>query len=280
MKRLPLLLIGLLVILSAMVGCTSQPMVQVTMTDAFIPNAEHLYLQVTDITLVPKGNEGTENGHVVLMSGVSREIDVLATRSNPASVLGSTPVPAGTYSELRMVVVDTHARLVFTDGTEADVKIPSAASSGLKLKLLDSEGNDGVTFENGAYYGITVDFDAWKSVEFKDGSYKLSPVARAAMTQTSGKVIGQVVAKDSSNNLVPVSGVTVKVNDQNGVEVLSTATDGEGKFYINALMASEYAGNYTVIVDGTTLGYNTVTISDVVVTKMATNDLGAIEISK
>lgn len=254
MKRLPLLLIGLLVILTAVAGCTRTAFVQVHLTDSFPPGIAHLYLQVEKIELVPVNSENTEGNHVMLFEGPTQEIDVLATRTDPMAITGNIAVPAGTYSEIRLVIVDQNSRMVIEDEAgnvkeEIPIKIPSGTSSGLKLKLRDTDGGEGVTVEGPC--SITIDFDAWKSVVNNNG-WKLNPTARAVMTQTTGKITGTVLDQEAGT---AIAGAAVSVKDKDGVEIATTATDENGFFTVNAIPATEYAGTYTVTV--TFDGYQT-----------------------
>lgn len=277
MKRLPLLLIGLLVILTAVAGCTRTAFVQVNLTDSFPPGIAHLYLQVEKIELVPVNSENAEGNHVMLFEGPSKEIDVLATRTDPMAITGNIAVPAGKYSEIRLVIADQNSRMVIEDEAgntiqEIPLKIPSGTSSGLKLKLRSVDGSEGVTVEGTC--GITIDFDAWKSVVNNNG-WKLNPTARAIMTQTSGKITGTVVDKAAGT---VIAGAAVSVKDKDGVEIAATATDANGFFTVNAIPASDKAGTYTVTV--TADGYQPWETTGVSVTAGEATNFEKIELSK
>ena len=75
---------------------------------------------------------------------------------------------------------------VVVDGAPHELEVPSSANTGLKL-------NHPFTIDAGATYEVTLDFDAHRSVNLTgNGRYKMNPVIRVIVNQTSGSLEGVV----------------------------------------------------------------------------------------
>lgn len=268
MKRLPLLVIGILILVTVVGGCTSRyARVQVSMCDALPSGIKEINIKVSEIALIPAHDE-EESGEIIL-STEPKEMNLLALASEPM-ILSDTSIPAGTYDQIRLVI--TGSTVVFEENgveTEYPLTIPSAEQSGIKLLLKGAE------FEAGAVYGVILDFDARKGFinEKTAIGYKMNPTINAVLNIYSGRIIGKVV-DDSDPNAepVPVAGANVQVS-QDGNLVVETATDDTGMFYANALLAGEY--DVTITAEG----YQTYTTTATVVAKEDT-DLSTIALTK
>jgi uncharacterized protein DUF4382 len=106
----------------------------------------HAWVELSQIYLVGEA-EGEDGGGVVLMEGSSGLIDLLTLASTTAALVRDVAVPAGRYSQLRLVVeqaiIETEDGRVFAttgaehpDGTTATDRLqcPSCAQSGIKVK--------------------------------------------------------------------------------------------------------------------------------------------------
>ncbi len=111
--------------------------------------------------------------------------NILKLNNGIDTVLGSTVLPLGDISEIRLILGDNNT--IKADGIVLPLVIPSSDKSGLKLK-----------FEKkllaGISYKVLMDFDAAKSVkEVKKGSeYKMKPVIRLITEANNGSIRGEI----------------------------------------------------------------------------------------
>jgi len=150
--------------------------------------------------------------------------------------LGSTPLPAGHYSQIRLVLADNNATpnantVRPTGGAEIALGTPSAQQSGLKLQA-HFEVASGQTAD------LVLDFDACKSIvkAGNSGQYNLKPVI-AVLPRVNTSIEGFV-------STTIANGSTTVSAQQNGVPVRATTPDATGKFVLSLLPE----GSYTVVV--------------------------------
>src|SRR5206468_10684987 len=101
--------------------------------------------------------------------------------------LGETPLPAGHYTQLRLVLVPNSgssplANSVVLSGTTTEIALdtPSGIQSGIKLIHQ-------FTVDSGQRVDLLLDFDACKSVlQTGNGTYKLKPVIKVIPTELNG----------------------------------------------------------------------------------------------
>jgi len=151
-----------------------------------------------------------------------RRIDLLELTNGRLEELGTLPLPAGDYTQVRMVLSPNSggfaANAVVLDGQTAELPLqtPSAAQSGLKLKTP-------FTVPANTVVDLVIDFDACRSIVRRgNGSHLLKPVLRADL-RTVAAIEGYVAS-------VP-SGVVVSAQ-KNGVAVRSTVPDRDGRFVL------------------------------------------------
>ena len=175
----------------------------------------------TDITLVP-----------------AKKINLLNLTNGALQSLGETPLSAGHYSQLRLVLdANTSGTLanslVLTGSTtEISLDTPSAVQSGIKL----INEFDVVA---GQRADLVLDFDACKSVVKKgnSGSYALKPVVKVIPTVLNG--IDGFVSTGLLRSRVIVTA------QQNGSIVSATTPNATtGEFYLARLPV----GNYDVVI--------------------------------
>jgi hypothetical protein len=189
-----------------------------------------------------------------------RKINLLELTNGVISSLGETPLPAGHYTQLRLVLDrntgSSTANSIVLAGTTMEIPLftPSAAQSGIKLinafEVVANQRTD-----------LLLDFDACKSVVSRgNGSYGLKPVIKAIPFVLNG-INGYVHASllDSTNS----KNVSVSAQ-QNGAILRATAPmPGSGQFILGNLAL----GNYDVVVVAD--GHATVVIAGVPVTDTA-----------
>jgi hypothetical protein len=138
------------------------------------------------------------------------------------TLLGSTTLPAGKISQVRLVLGDNNT--IRTNDVTADLNTPSAQQSGLKVQV-NTELKDGIN------YKIVLDFDAARSiVATGSGKFNLKPVIRAITTAEDGAIKGTVT---------PLSAQPV-VYAINGADTVSTYTNDTGSFLVRGLATATY----------------------------------------
>ena len=175
----------------------------------------------TDITLNPAG-----------------KIDLLSLTNGVLFNLGETTLPAGHYTQLRLVLdPNTGAGLVNSvvptgnGGIEVALVTPSAVQSGIKLV-------NEFDVAAGQRVDLLLDFDACKSIVTRgNGTYALKPVIKIIPFVPNG-------IKGFVDVALLGSGVMVTAQ-QNGVIVQTTAPNAvTGEFFLARLAP----GNYDVVV--------------------------------
>jgi hypothetical protein len=167
-------------------GTTAQPgTASVSMTDAPACGFDEVNVTVSKVR-VHQSNNASENaaGWTDITLNPARKINLLdlndPTHTNRAlEFLGETPLEAGHYTQLRLVLVPNRgssppANSVVLSGqtTEIPLDTPSAVQSGIKLIHQ-------FTVDSGQRVDLLLDFDACKSiVRTGNGKYKLKPVIK------------------------------------------------------------------------------------------------------
>jgi hypothetical protein len=157
--------------------------------------------------------------------------------------LGETPLPAGHYTQLRLVLVPNSNspnppfnNSVVLSGTNTPIKLdtPSGMQSGIKLIHQ-------FTMDSGQRVDLLLDFDACKSiVAHKGGTYKLKPVIQVIPFVLNG-IEGFVGTNLLSSNFV----VSAQVNGE--IVRATVPNTSTGKFFLARLPAG--AGvSYDVVI--------------------------------
>jgi hypothetical protein len=188
----------------------------------------------------------------------AKKINLLDLTNGRLEELGTVPLPAGTYSQVRLVLgpnrgASTPANSVVEADNpmvELPLQTPSAAQSGLKIiRPFSVAANTTVD--------LVIDFDACRSIVLRgNGSYLLKPVLTADLKLVSS-IVGYV---DPT-----ISGVTVSAQ-KNGRVVRSTVPATDGSFAL-AFLDSAYSP-YDVVI--TAQGKATAAVSAVPATAAQT----------
>ena len=171
----------------------------------------------------------------VVLNPVKR-IDLLTLSNGVLEPLGQTDLPAGKYTQMRLVLAPNTAAAPFanavtpTGGTETALTTPSAQQSGLKL-------NVNIDIPVGKVADFAIDFDACKSVVKRgsSGQYNLQPVISVTpiVSDAGLRVTGYV------DPTIAVGSTVVSVQ-QAGVPVKATAPDATGQFVLYPVPAGSY----------------------------------------
>lgn len=200
----------------------------------------------------------TDAGWSEIVLNPSRRVDLLSLTNGVLSELGQTALPAGKYTQLRLVLADNGGTaplansVVPSGGVETALSTPSAQQSGLKL-------NTNIDVASNQLADIVLDFDACKSVvgAGSSGKYLLKPVISVIPRFISG-VSGFV------SSAIAGGSTTVSLQ-QAGVTVRSTVPDASGKFLLQPVAPGAYSlvltapARTTLVVNGVTVAADTVT---------------------
>ena len=209
----------------------------VSLTDAPACGYDKVNVTVVKVRVHQSGlASDTDAGWVDIALNPARKIDLLSLNNGVLSTLGETPLPAGHYTQLRLVLdpntsVGLANSVVPTGGVETALVTPSAVQSGIKLvNEFDVLGGQRVD--------LVLDFDACKSIVKRgNGTYALKPVIKVIPFVLNGI--------DGFVDLSLLGSSVVVTAQQSGVIVQTTAPNTQtGEFFLGRLPV----GNYDVVV--------------------------------
>ncbi len=208
----------------------------------------------------------------------AKRVDLLALTNGVLAELGQTQLPAGKYTQLRLVLAANDATHPFANsvvpsgGSEVALTTPSGQQSGIKANIdIEVASNQLADF--------VIDFDACKSIvkAGNSGKYLLKPVIQVVPHFVSG-VAGFV----HSSLLVAGAGISLQ---QAGVPVKSTVADSRGFFLLQPVAPGSYdivisaPGRATAVVTGVPVAMNIVTTVNTELTAInpPTSDSGTLD---
>ena len=222
-------------------GASGTGTLRMALTDAPACGYDHVWVTVDRVRVHTSATAGDSDGgwqEIVLQP--QRRVDLLALTNGALEELGQTPLPAGAYSQVRLVLAansgaQPQANAVQpTGGSVVALDTPSAQQSGLKLQARFDVGA-------GQLADLVLDFDACRSVvpRGNSGRYNLKPVMSVFPRLVAG-IEGYVAPA------LAAAGATVSAQ-QAGIPVRSTRADPlTGRFALPYLPT----GSYTVVVSG------------------------------
>ncbi len=252
LKTLSWTSLGLLA--SGLVACgggsdgSSTGTLKLAMTDAPACGYDHVYVTVNKIRVHQSASaDGAAAGWSELSIPAQR-IDLLSLNNGVLQELGSLPLPAGTYQQVRLVLADNPnnpspgnplANALVLSGTTNEIALstPSGQQSGYKLQAhFDVQG--------GQVADMVLDFDACRSIVKAGGSgnYNLKPVVsviKRLTTAIEGYVHPSIAASVQVSTRDPDNNLRVTAPDPT-----------TGKFTLAYLPENT---NYTVVVAGQNL---------------------------
>ncbi|MGO4306728.1 DUF4382 domain-containing protein [Cupriavidus sp. RAF12] len=197
----------------------------VSMTDAPACGFDHVYVTVDRVRVhTSAGADPSGGGWVDIPVSPARRIDLLTLSNGVLTNLGQTALPAGTYQQVRLVLVANGAgapanSVVPSSGTEQALDTPSAVQSGIKIIRP-------FTVAPNTQSDLVLDFDACKSVVTRgNGTFGLKPVVTAVPMVASGAVTGVVASAPGARVFA----------ERNGVVVKATVADGNGNFTLSPI---------------------------------------------
>lgn len=211
----------------------------VSMTDAPACGFDHVYVTVNKVRVNASASAADgDGGWTDIALTTPQKIDLLSLTNGVLTDLGTAPLAAGQYQQLRLVLSPNQGNtlansVVPTGGTEQPLATPSGAQSGYKII-------QPFTVQANTLVDLVLDFNACKSIVTQgNGNYLLKPVVTATPTVVSGSITGYVPAAQA--------GATVYA-EQNGHVVRGTVADSTGKFVLSPLVQSSTNGNYDVVI--------------------------------
>jgi Domain of unknown function (DUF4382) len=246
---------GLGLVASGLVACgggSSTPAngtLKLAMTDAPACGYDHVYVTVNKIRVhqsaTADGNEPTGWNELTIPT---QRIDLLSLNNGVLQELGSLPLPAGTYQQVRLVLADNPANpstfnplanALVLSGTTNEVALttPSGQQSGYKLQA-------SFDVQSGQVADMVLDFDACRSIVKAGASarYNLKPVVSVIRRLTTA-IEGYVHPSIAAN-------VVVSTRDPDN-KLRATVPDPiTGKFTLAYLPENT---QYTVVVAGQNL---------------------------
>ncbi|HEY9025998.1 MAG TPA: DUF4382 domain-containing protein, partial [Burkholderiaceae bacterium] len=252
------------------IGGTGAPQgtLRMSMADAPSCGFDAVNITVTDVLVNQNASAGDgDAGWVDIPVSPAARIDLLSLTNGTLYTLGETPLAAGTYTQMRLVLAANDASNPFansvvpTGGSETALTTPSAQQSGLKA-------NVDITVAANQLADFVIDFDACKSVVTagNSGKYLLKPVITVVPNFISG-VQGYVEASLAN-------GDTHVELEQDGVVVSSTVPDSTGQFLLEPVAPGTYdlvitaPGRATSVVTGVVVSSELVTQLDTAATPM------------
>jgi hypothetical protein len=236
-------------------GISGTGVMRMSITDAPACGYDAVYITVEKVR-VNKASDAADNdaGWSEIVLNPAKRVDLLTLTNGVMEELGQTSLPAGKYTQLRLVLApNTGANpyansIVLTGGGGAKTALttPSGQQSGLKLKV-------DMDIAAGQLADFAIDFDACKSIVKRgnSGQYNLKPVISVIpMLSDAGlRVVGYVAPSIGLTS----TGISVQ---QGGVPIKATVPDAAGKFVLYPVPAGSYdlvvsaAGRVTAVMTG------------------------------
>lgn len=242
---------------------SGQGTLRLSMTDAPACGFDAVNVTVERVRVHNSASAGVNAvGWSELVLDPPRRLNLLDLTNGVMQELGQWPLPAGKYSQLRLVLAANGGNALLANSVvpsgadEVALKTPSGQQSGVKMNThIDIAANQMADF--------VLDFDACKSVVTagKSGQYLLKPVVSVIPRLISG-VGGAIDAA------LYHAGALVSLQ-QDGVVVRTTVPDASGRF----LLQPAPAGNYSVVF--TAPGRTTLVVKNVPVSTDTVTPLGA-----
>lgn len=208
------------------------------------------------------------DGDDVLLLDEDYTVDLLDLRNEVATLIQDFDVPAGAYTELRLIVDGAYIEVETEDGTriyasspdyeglpdgvvaDGTLHMPSMGQSGLKVKLPGGQlelGEDDTV--------VLIDFDVEESFGHqagRSGRWVMHPVIRATDVTFGGNVLAElqlgngVVLPELAGALLTLADFDVRLTPVGGGDALTgelSDTDGDGiyEFMFKGLVPGEYA---------------------------------------
>ena len=171
--------------------------------------------------------EPSTGGWTDVVISPARKINLLDLTNGALEELGTTPIPAGNYTQVRLVLsanrgsgIPENSVVRAGETTQLPLQTPSAAQSGLKIIRP-------FTVAPNTTVDLVIDFDACRSIVLHgNGSYALKPVLTADLKHV-GAIVGYIDAGGSTGVMVSAQ--------KDGQVIRSTTLASDGAFSLSYL---------------------------------------------
>ena len=242
---------------------------QLSLTDAPACGYDNVFVTVEKVRIHASSTASdTESGWHEVVLETPKRVDLLTLTNGTLMPLGQTPLPAGKYTQMRLVLGSTPPAgspagtlansIKPTGGVETALTTPSALQSGLKMNIDIDIAADKVA-------DFAIDFDACKSFvkAGNSGRYLLKPVLSVIpiLSDAGQRIVGYVDAS--------MAGASVSAQ-QSGAPARTTVADATGKFVLYPVPVGTYdlvvnaSGRVIAVMTGVpvvTTGYTNVNTS-------------------
>ena len=234
-------------------GISGTGVMRLSLTDAPACGYDEVNITIEKVRVNQSSdaNEGDGGWSEVVLNPAKR-VDLLTLTNGILEELGETSLPAGKYTQMRLVLAANGGAAPFansvipTGGVETPLTTPSGQQSGLKL-------NVNMDVAAGELADFVIDFDACKSVVRRgnSGQYNLKPVISVIprLSDAGLRVVGYV------DTAIANGSTTVSVQ-QGGVPIKATVPDASGTFVLYPVPVGTYdlvvgaAGRVTAVMTG------------------------------
>ena len=218
------------------------------------------------------GDEGNDNadddddndGSFIIIFEGQRVLNLLDLQNGRTDLLAEADIPAGTYTQMRLIV--TAGEITLTDDRVFPLEVPSGEQSGIKLHFTFTVEADQETV-------LLLDIDLSKAFKPIPGGqiddvstireFKFTPsVAMKLIELVDAGSISGTVSDPEANPVGDVS-VTAFVGEN---EITSSATEDDGTYTLSGLTAGTYRVEFSAS------GFEDAEVTDVEVTAGETTD--------
>lgn len=244
-------------------GASGTGALRLSITDAPACGYDEVNITVTKVRVHKAADaDDADGGWSEVMLDPPKRVDLLELTNGVLEELGQTSLPAGKYTQMRLVLApntgaDPFANSVVpTGGTETALITPSAQQSGLKM-------NVDIDIAPGQLADFAIDVDACKSIKIvqrgSKAEYNLRPVVTVipVLSSAGSRVVGYV-----DPSIADATAVSVQLN---GVPVKATVPDASGTFVLYPVPPGQYdlvvsaAGRVTAVMTGVPVTTSTFT---------------------
>lgn len=216
--------------------------IRVQMVDA-PANVEAVVIAVSRIEVHTAGSSEAEGW--VTISDQPATYDLLSLRNGSTALVASAKLKAAHYTQIRLVL--GAGSYVVVNGVPVSLGIASGFETGVKL-------THQFTIQEDHTYEITLDFDAEASLKPSGLGFRLQPVIRIYVNETSGQLSGTVLPAEAR----------AKVTAMMGSDTVSTTVCDTTGFFKFAVIPE---GTYSVGMSATVGGYRDTVLSNIAVTR-------------